>query len=982
MPRGKSRGARAGAAQGRQKNTRPAKKQRMEEVVVVDDEEPPATPVRNSKHDQQLRSIIQSTDAHLIRNGRHTMEHDECLETDELASNADCQIVSSLTHQDNHRSVVHRPMTRSRCLVAPFDSGDVYIALADRDSKHTYRLSSTILSVASPWFRNTLDVAPAEVDHNLYSAVVRDSGVRARYGLIHSDLSDIPILKRNSITMYEDELPPRNLGTESFIQRSNKFTPRVSIKKHTTTSAIKPSSEAFIEERLCSITQKAIHGTTVSRSQNRFGGAMAQLDGATDYLDEVYQDARGTEVENETTPRNCRTSVNRSSQNLVEQEAATSPNIKAEEEVEEPKINSYDDSGSMESRAVQLAESHTLFEDTASRQLCDAYSDMSKEGLLGDRLVEPPDMQPKTDMKDLLPDSQILQEWQSIVKEEVTESQFGALQPNPVPTHLMSILSVDGAQVKQEGDTSAPLESHEAPVLAAVKTENGTLATVAPIAPSLDISTIAESEHDDLPKTETQEEREGISPTTELPLEPPSDQHSGEEVLTLEPEIDTLFSASSSLSQTASVLIEFSERKIEESFHASSKIDPVAEAASKSPTEQPIELSQKSLDAPANLPSGAHDAQVVPNRDTSVPQATNMLEGTSITEDASLFSHSPPLGSAAQSPSKGQCTTPPQTPPTKAQSVTEEIQEAAIVKPALVVDSDVLDAYHFLFQTYYNISPAISATDTDQAVDQAGLLAKVASLYLSLPVVRPHICYSLLSHGRGLHNAILQNPPRFLLLSLELQCAPIFREAIIHIVGQAPLWPWPVPRDVIPDKVLHLIETKIVEFKSAKDNVKTDLFTSCLAKGNSRITISTIDPGNLDTWIVVQMWHDWFCGALRECNTARQKQGKVIEGNMYRLIARGGDSYLKIEDVLRVLCRYKAQPGSSEWGNWERKEVEEDLKMMKEYAAKAVKDLVANRAMIHVMGGEGEGLVEHLTCVTVGEDELPWVASGKIAHGE
>jgi hypothetical protein len=56
------------------------------------------------------------------------------------------------------------------------------------------------------------------------------------------------------------------------------------------------------------------------------------------------------------------------------------------------------------------------------------------------------------------------------------------------------------------------------------------------------------------------------------------------------------------------------------------------------------------------------------------------------------------------------------------------------------------------------------------------------------------------------------------------------------------------------------------------------------------------------------------------------------------------------------------------------------LRMMKEFAAKAVKDLVVNRAMINVMGSEYEGEVGHLTCVKVEENELPWV--GEVENGE
>jgi hypothetical protein len=785
--------------------------------------------------------------------------------------------------------------------------------------------------------------------------------------------------------MYKEEMPPREIGIASFTERLNKVTPRISIEKDDTTNEIKPSNVPPLADPLCSIIRNSIQGTPVTRSQNIFDRAIFQLDGGADYPEEVYQDARGIKVEDDTVPQSYGLQLNRSSLNPIEhEEDAMFSDINAGQEVEESK-NTFEDLGPLKFTTEQLVEPHGLTEDTvswqmrdASWQTCDAswqtfdaHPEMSKGVPQSDQFVESSNTQPKINIKYPLPVSQTVQEEQSMVKEESTELQPGGLQPKFISTNLASLRPADDTQAKNEGDKSATIESFDAIDSVVVKIEDEALAALAAVVSSTDISNTVESKYDGLPKMKLQEGPIGMPLTT----------NSGEEVLDVpitDSEINTRFSLSSHISQPTSTPTGFSEAKVEEKLIQSSpKIDPVPEAASECPpTEQPFNQSQMSLDAPAILSSGVQNAQMVPDSNASALSAASSPEETLFTGNALLPSHVPPSKPAVQSPTESQLTSPPQT-PIKAQSVVEEVQQATIIKQTLVVKSEVLDAYHFLFQSYYNIPPAISTTDVHQAVEQAGLLVKVAALYQSLPSVRPHICYSLLSHGRDLHSAILQNPPHFLLLSLKLRCAPIFREAIIHIVGQAPLWPWPVSRDVIPAKVLHLIETKIVDFRSAKNAVNTELFTSCLAKGNARITITKIDPGTLDTWVVVQMWHDWFCGAVRECNTMREKQGKVVEGNMYRLIARGGDSYLPIEDVLRVLRPFKAQPGSSEWGNWQRKEVEEDLRMMKEYAAKAVKGLVINRAMINVMGGEDERDVGHLTCVKVEENELPWVGGSE-----
>jgi hypothetical protein len=87
-------------------------------------------------------------------------------------------------------------MKRPKHLVSPFNFGNVYVELADDGGKHTYRLDSVNLSIASPWFRRTLAIAPVELDHKLSKYIATESRLEARYDLVHNDQSDIPVLKR------------------------------------------------------------------------------------------------------------------------------------------------------------------------------------------------------------------------------------------------------------------------------------------------------------------------------------------------------------------------------------------------------------------------------------------------------------------------------------------------------------------------------------------------------------------------------------------------------------------------------------------------------------------------------------------------------------------------------------------------------------------------------------------------------------------
>ncbi|EDO04810.1 hypothetical protein SS1G_07293 [Sclerotinia sclerotiorum 1980 UF-70] len=299
--------------------------------------------------------------------------------------------------------------------------------------------------------------------------------------------------------------------------------------------------------------------------------------------------------------------------------------------------------------------------------------------------------------------------------------------------------------------------------------------------------------------------------------------------------------------------------------------------------------------------------------------------------------------------------------------------QGPLVQQATTLHSDVLEAYHSLFLCYYNCPPTISTTDVSNATRQSNLLIKLATLYGSLKIVRPHIIASLLSQGRNLYSAIRQDPPRFLILADKLQCTTIFKEALVHIVGQLPSWPWPTPQDRIDVALSRCINKKTQELRDKKHKVAGALFRSCLVKDGVRVSINNLDKKTFDLWVMVQIWHDWFSQQLHRCAHARIHEYASVEKNMYKLLAQGGDAYLKIDDVMSMVEQFKAVSESREWGHWEKDEVELQLNIMKEYAAKKVKGFMVNELMGDNSGVNGE--LAYLTCTKVDDYELPWTES-------
>lgn len=380
-------------------------------------------------------------------------------------------------------------------------------------------------------------------------------------------------------------------------------------------------------------------------------------------------------------------------------------------------------------------------------------------------------------------------------------------------------------------------------------------------------------------------------------------------------------------------------------------------------------LTFEELEQPGNVAaSAASDVEVSCTKDIE------MLDVAASTSELNQHANPPPILEEAR---KNQIEAKQET------SVIAESQnrlqiKAPVIKPNPIVESDILEAYHSLFLSYYSLPPLISSTDFSTALKQSSLLIKVATLYKSLPLVRSHITASLFSHGRNLYSAIRHDAPRFLLLGHKLQCALIFKEAAIHIVGQLPSWPWSTSQDSLSPELCGFLDKKFEDFQKKTFAINNVLFQSCLAtKGlpskDIRIGINNnMDKTNFDTWIIVQMWHDWFSQQLRQCTDIHRVENRSVEKNMYKLMAQGGGAYLKIDDIMAMVEPYQAGSEARGWGNWKRGQVELNMKLLKEYAAKVVQELMVNELM-----GDSSDDLEYLTCIKIHEYELPWFTAIK-----
>jgi hypothetical protein len=309
-----------------------------------------------------------------------------------------------------------------------------------------------------------------------------------------------------------------------------------------------------------------------------------------------------------------------------------------------------------------------------------------------------------------------------------------------------------------------------------------------------------------------------------------------------------------------------------------------------------------------------------------------------------------------------------------------------ISQPQHDPDDILLRTYDNLFRAFYNHAPIIDTNNLAVAYTECKALLQLASSYESLHVIGPRVDHHLLGFGSRLWKQIAKYPPSYLKLGYLARSRAIFRESLIHIVGQ-----WPAGesqlRGQVPQEVLHLVEDKVDEIDEMRQRIEGKLW---------RLTLTTsrgerVAPGVawLD-WLVVSLWRQWFAenttpapvGILKDSSSSRSSSavrgsrsstsrsaapssGTVNLARVFRLLGTGGSSYLTHDEVKKFL---KQSPELYSRENLRR--AERRLDEMKNLAKDAVQPLTRN--FLEWDGArEGSG-VPYLTCVKVLDADWPW----------
>jgi hypothetical protein len=304
-------------------------------------------------------------------------------------------------------------------------------------------------------------------------------------------------------------------------------------------------------------------------------------------------------------------------------------------------------------------------------------------------------------------------------------------------------------------------------------------------------------------------------------------------------------------------------------------------------------------------------------------------------------------------------------PPVVKQELDYEIKN----RPSSVSVPDLLqkrlrirDAYVMLLCLLHGVTAPQHPEGFKNTLSVVKEVIDLAKVYHCTDVVRPHLSSALHHYRKDLFIHIKNDPPRFVMIAAILKDTSIMTEGLIHMIGCYPAWDWRTKEDRLVKSdgcvgVMDLVRRKAKELSDECLQLDRELFSNTLTyiKNKNAHPITVYDDSQ--AWMLVQFFRDWFSIALAayksECNPKRL-------GLVYRPMHRGGETYLpstEIFDKFDILGM-----------GYDRKEVVEDLKLLKDFAKDVVKDICQNNIMLDV---EIHGIT-YLTCANITEDDMPW----------
>ena len=207
----------------------------------------------------------------------------------------------------------------------------------------------------------------------------------------------------------------------------------------------------------------------------------------------------------------------------------------------------------------------------------------------------------------------------------------------------------------------------------------------------------------------------------------------------------------------------------------------------------------------------------------------------------------------------------------------------------------------------------------EPALPQIEGIVTIAQYLNALPVLDNTFNSLLLSFisNQSLWTAIAKEAASWLLIGIAMKNSSVYEEALRHVIGCYPEWPWTKSRAHIPENVIKIVESKSAALELLHSQTSLELsFTTLIEGAPGNETETLVNKNTSPTkWQVVNIWRDWVGEHLAYMNEeqnndaankanptwlCKHKGECLTVAGFYRTLSKGGDAYLPADEVVKL----------------------------------------------------------------------------------
>lgn len=261
------------------------------------------------------------------------------------------------------------------------------------------------------------------------------------------------------------------------------------------------------------------------------------------------------------------------------------------------------------------------------------------------------------------------------------------------------------------------------------------------------------------------------------------------------------------------------------------------------------------------------------------------------------------------------------------------------------------------------MKPSFDNSTFAATVNDCFELVETADTIGAIETVREAVDLALLQQDAVLWKSIASKPTIWAELGRRVRSPVIFKEAVVHIVGQ-----WKMldtqTKDSLPEDIRQLCQSKWDEIELAKRAIEIRIaghYPAFLCQSSDNRPQRTVYANDIYMWMAICYFRQYLSQAGNDCRNRMAEDGGYA---WYKMFATGGDSYLHHEDMKAF---HQFFPMSSKACSV----LEANMNVLKDEVKIFVRDIVINRT--HIDPETLEGVHKPwLTCAVVLDEDLPW----------